>query len=155
MVIGKNQFIDELSNLVDSLSNQGKNQETEFLHKKLYNILTSLRDDVYSSESVFRTIWEKSNEAMRITDCSGVVVICNEAYAKLTGFSVSDLQGKLFSEVYDPDKAEINLLRYKHNFENNEIKRTKETRVNFKNKTEVYLEISNTFIDDLNGGRNY
>jgi PAS domain S-box-containing protein len=104
------------------------------------------------SESVFRTLWEKSNEAMRITDCEGVVITCNEAYSELTGMPLNELIGNLFSVVYDPERAGQNLKMYKKNFQNNQIGKIHETKVSFRNKGEMYLELSNTFIDDFNGG---
>jgi PAS domain S-box-containing protein len=153
MVSRNNNFSAELSALLSDLKEHYEGKGNDDLIERLQHILLNLKDQVHSSESVFKMIWEKSNEAMRITDCNGVVLLCNEAYGKLTGIPANELEGKLFSIVYDSSRAEYNLKMYRQNFENGRIGKFHETKTRFKHGGEVHLDISNTFIDDLNGGR--
>lgn len=111
----------------------------------------SFEDKIASSDSTFRIIWDKSSEGMRLTDENGIIVMCNDAYAQIVGKSIHELENQLLSMVYSADTSEYIMKKYMKNFRNCTFKPKMETNVELWNRKVLYLEISNTLIDDLPG----
>jgi PAS domain S-box-containing protein len=105
-------------------------------------------EKLVSSENIFKAIWENSKDGMRLTDQDGKIVICNPAFAYLFSKSVEDLVGRPISDLYDPTFKSKVLQNYKSNFIKGEIEESFEDNINLWNGTKVFLEISNSIIED-------
>jgi len=104
-----------------------------------------------ASEKTFRLIWERSSDGMRLTNEDGIIYMCNQAYADMLGKDKNELEGKSFSLVYADEHAPISLENYRKNFRNDSINSKYETTVNLWNGEQIQFEISNSFIENLEG----
>jgi PAS domain S-box-containing protein len=107
--------------------------------------------EALNRDIIYKALWESSGEAIRITDSEGIIILCNDAYARLTGFSVEELVGSNFCDVYDAELSEHNLSAYKDNFTTGRIFKQGEFKVRFRNKRELFLDISNSLLSDSSG----
>ena len=138
-----NNPVSVLKTLIKDLRTKASGEEMQEAIDSLQRMIPSLENYFSSSDSIFKIIWDKSNEAMRITDRDGIIIMCNEAYAKLTGVSAEKMIGKLFSVAYHPERSEKVIQLYKSNLENNLIPKHAESSVTFLNQKERVMEISN------------
>ena len=83
----------------------------------LHDIRSRLKaeEKLRTSENTFRTIWEESLEGMRLTDENGIVVMCNQAYANMTGKSKKEIERKLYTSIYERRFDIRSLEKYKKN----------------------------------------
>ncbi len=106
-----------------------------------------------SSENIFKAIWEHSKDGMRLTDQDGNIVLCNNAFALLFSKSKEELIGKSIAELYS-EKSRSDVLRnYKQNFIQGTIKEFTEDNIVLWNDTKIFLEISNSMIEDTRNRR--
>ncbi len=56
-----------------------------------------------SSENIFKAIWEKSKDGMRLTDQDGIIVLCNSAFANFFEKTVDELINRPISDLYVED----------------------------------------------------
>lgn len=108
-----------------------------------------LEEKIAHSEITFKVIWEKSSDGIRLTDENGIIVMCNNAYAKIVGKPINELEGSLLSAMYSPESSDHVIDKYFENFSKNSFKLKTETTVTLWNKKIIDFEISNSFIDDL------
>ena len=106
-----------------------------------------------SSENIFKAIWENSNDGMRLTDEDGIIVLCNEAFALLFSKTQEDLIGNPISELYYSEYNNQIIKNYKKNFIQGEIKEFIEDTSILWNGTKIFLEISNSILEDAQGKR--
>ena len=114
----------------------------------------SFEEKLTSSDNIFKVIWEKSSDGMRLTDDNGTIVMCNDAYAEMVGKPKTELEGSPLSTMYSPESSNHVISKYLENFRNSTFKLKTETTVELWNKKVVDFEISNSPIDDL-GGKKY
>lgn len=103
------------------------------------------------SENTFRTVWEKSQDGMRLTDDDGVIFMCNKAYADMVGIPKEDLEGKLFTNVYDASDKDRILTRYRESFSEKLIQNKQETQVKLWSGLNINFEVTKSFIDNIEG----
>ena len=74
--------------------------------------------EIKNSELRFRSIWENSNDGMRLTNNEGLIVAVNKAYCNLIGLSETDLLGKPFTIVFSKESEDqtAKLAEYKEKF---------------------------------------
>lgn len=65
-----------------------------------------LSDELSKSVKLFRDIWEKSNDAMILSDHLGRVILVNDTFCKMVELPYKELIGSPFSIVYHPDIRE-------------------------------------------------
>jgi PAS domain S-box-containing protein len=106
------------------------------------------QDKLISSENIFKAVWDNSQDGMRLTDEDGIIVLCNQAFSFLFSKNVEDLIGKPITDLYDPSSKNRVLQNYKSNFIKGDVKDFFEDRINLWNGTKVFLEISNSIIED-------
>jgi PAS domain S-box-containing protein len=111
----------------------------------------SFEEKITSSDNIFKVIWEKSSDGMRLTDDNGIIVMCNDAYAEMVGKPKTDLEGSPLSAMYSPESSNHVISKYLENFRKSTFKLKCETTVELWNKKIVDFEISNSPIDDLHG----
>ena len=103
------------------------------------------------SDYTFHNVLDKSSDGMLLTDDKGFIFMCNEAYAKMIGRNKNEIEGTILSAHYDVSTGEDALEKYKNFFKENSFRSKYETGVKLWNGMILDLEVSNTFIDNLNG----
>ncbi|HSL87809.1 MAG TPA: PAS domain S-box protein [Ignavibacteriaceae bacterium] len=76
---------------------------------------------IRQSENIFRTIWNNSIDGMRLTDEKGIIIMCNDSFARLFNKSKSELTGKPLSSIYDSETARNAIKNYIENFSTGKI----------------------------------
>jgi PAS domain S-box-containing protein len=107
-------------------------------------------DKLRSSEGTFRTVWENSYDAMRLTDEAGIVFMCNEAYARLIGKTRFDIEGELLTSSYDDKHKEEILKKYTKDFISEDIKNKSEKTIYLWDGRINEVDVSNSFIKGTN-----
>jgi PAS domain S-box-containing protein len=110
-------------------------------------------DKLTSSENIFKAIWENSKDGMRLTDQDGIIVLCNQAFALLFSKTQEEIIGEPISELYDTKFKEQVLKNYRSNFIQGEIQEFFEDTSILWSGTQLFLEISNSIIEDSKGKR--
>ena len=124
-------------------------------HGTLHVIKERLKaeEKLKASENTFRTIWEKSSDGIRLTDESGIVYMCNRAYSEMVGMPKEEIEGKMFSVIYDPAYAQVALKNYQDSVRHSNIQSKYDSSVNLWNGKSLNFEISNSFIENINNKR--
>lgn len=103
-----------------------------------------------SSELRFRSVWENSNDGMRLTDENGIIIEVNRAYCELTGMHRDELVGKYFFEIY-ADEKELNkydlLEFYKEGFRKRTLNKYLTSKCKFRKEEIVELNETYSFIE--------
>jgi PAS domain S-box-containing protein len=105
---------------------------------------------IKNSELRFRSIWENSNDGMRLTDRNGIIVAVNKAYCSLIGLNENDLLGKQFITIFSEEERKdpiIQLKEYQEEFTNRSIKPYVQTAYKYRKSDNVVLIESYSFID--------
>ena len=103
-------------------------------------------EKIRKSETQFRTVWENSFDAMRLTDKNGKMIIVNNAFCTLFKKSKEELEGKYINTVYWNTKEDF-LNSFLTEFENRTVRSQSESEVIIWNRDKIWVEISNSFID--------
>lgn len=106
---------------------------------------------IETSEHIFKEIWERSKDGMRLSDENGIIRLCNDSFALMFGKNKDEIINKPVSVLYDPAIEELILNDYKNSFKSGKIKPHLELNAPLWNGTELFFEISNSFIENLNG----
>ncbi len=124
-------------------------------HGTLHVIKERLKSEekLRASENTFRTVWEKSSDGIRLTDETGIVYMCNKAYSEMVGMSKEEIEGKIFTVVYDPAYAPLALRNYQNSVKHSNIQSKYDSSVNLWNGAYLNFEISNSFIENINNKR--
>ncbi len=104
-----------------------------------------------SSENTFKTIWENSYDGMRLTDETGIVYMCNEAYAKMISKSRFEIEGQPISSIYDEEHGTKILSEYLNKFNSESLVTKYETTSHLWNGNKKEFEVSNSFIQSIRG----
>lgn len=99
------------------------------------------------SESRFRSVWENSADAMRLTDENGTIISVNQAFCKMVGMKREELEGKPMAVTYS-EKEDLRqiLEKYQHNFKERSVKKFIETELTFRTGKAAFLQVSNSFV---------
>ncbi len=73
-------------------------------------------ESLRAAEFLFREVWERSNDGMRIVNEHGIVTMCNQAYANLVELNREAIEGKLYTSVYKKENRKGLLLRFFERF---------------------------------------
>ncbi|MBU0561122.1 MAG: PAS domain S-box protein [Bacteroidota bacterium] len=103
-------------------------------------------EKIAKSEHQFRSVWENSFDAMRLTDQEGVIIAVNNAFSKLFELPLNDLIGMPISLCYGEPSASYILGKYQSNFLDGNIKEKFETQITLWNGKIIWVELSNSFI---------
>ena len=100
------------------------------------------------SEMRFRSVWQNSNDGMRLTDAQGIVLAVNRSYAKIIGLPADELVGRSFTGAYTGSEDMAAMLRvYQQHFADQMLDTQLERHVTFRSGKTVDFELSNSFID--------
>ncbi len=106
------------------------------------------------SEMQFRSIWENSNDGMRLTDSKGIVITVNTAFCKIFDTMKEEVIGKPYYEVYSEKtnkEAALMLLDYQKNFFNKSFVANKKSRRTLRSGKTLTLDIAYNIIQFENG----
>lgn len=106
---------------------------------------------VEASEYIFKVIWDKTKDGMRLTDENGIVRLCNDSFALMFGKTKEEIIGNPISVLYDPSIEELVLNDYKDSFRLGKLKDHFEFNAPLWNGSQLFFEISNSFIENING----
>lgn len=98
------------------------------------------------SELLFRSVWENSNDGMRLTDSNGRIVEVNKSYCAFVGMKREELIGKYFFEVFSDEEAsdpEEFLKEYKNNFYKNQFGMYASSKCKYKN--DQWIEFTESY----------
>ncbi|MHB1686013.1 MAG: PAS domain-containing protein [Ignavibacteriaceae bacterium] len=103
-------------------------------------------EKIIQSEVQFRSVWENSFDALRLTDEDSVILEVNEAYCKLSGKQKKDLEGKTYDVVYSDSEHHL-VSEFKRDFKARTIKLNYENEITYWDGRKIWAEISNSFIE--------
>lgn len=102
-----------------------------------------------SSENTFKTVWKNSHDGMRLTDSTGKIFLCNEAFAKMMHKTSARIEGEHISTLYHPKYKDRVIKEYSENFNSEKQSKKYELKTELWDGSEVEFEITNSFIHDL------
>lgn len=108
---------------------------------------TNINNSYNSSETHFRTVWEKSSDGLLITNSEGNIVMCNNAYAVMIGMEKEELEGQSLSIAFEKAHGQKVLNKYLTNYQNRINSPKIEVRDLLWNNSWIDFEITNTFIE--------
>lgn len=97
-------------------------------------------------ESLLKSVWESSRDAMRITNEFGTVIDINNAYCILVGKTRDELISKPFSIIYPEEHQHASLLKHNQKFEIREIEPLFEREVTFSDGRRLWIEVTNSYM---------
>lgn len=100
-----------------------------------------------SSENIFKAIWENSQDGMRLTDQDGIIVLCNNSFAKLFDKSIDQLINRPISDLYIEEIPNVSISNYKQNFIRGYVNDCLESSAILWNGKKLIFEISNSMIE--------
>lgn len=116
--------------------------------------ISSIKDkSVLQQESIFKEVWERSNDGMRLTDSTGKIVLCNKAFAAMIGKDKADIEGSPFVCVYDTGLHDRFLETHYQYFQSGEITPKYEYHAKLWNGSFKDFEISNSTLELSSGGK--
>jgi PAS domain S-box-containing protein len=124
-----------------SVSLVWRHQRSRF-YEEQYQTTEALRE----SENRFRTLWNNSLDAMRLTDASGTIVMVNRAFYRLFEKTDEEIVGSSIATTYSPNHNRKILDHYCERFQNHTIAPFLEKKVTLWNGDERCLELSNSFL---------
>ena len=105
-----------------------------------------------NTTKIFSSIWENSNEGMRLTDGKGIIIAVNPAFCQLVGKSSEDLVGHLFTVIYaDAENREKMARTYESRFKEREADTQYERRLLLWTNHAINVEIHDSFVETDDG----
>lgn len=106
-----------------------------------------------NAQYIFREVWERSSDGMRLTDKDGKIVSCNAAYASMVEKTAAELEGQLFTVIYTVENRERILTNYIKSYSDSSLRPKYETKVTIWSGKTLYLEIATSFVKSLDGSQ--
>jgi PAS domain S-box-containing protein len=107
-----------------------------------------VQDALHHSEKRFRSVWENASDGMRLTDENGTIVAVNAGFCALVEMKQEDLVGKPITATYEGNiSPEEMLQKYRRRFEQREIETQIERILTLRSGKNLYLEVSNSFVE--------
>lgn len=104
-------------------------------------------EGLQQSEQRFRVVWDSTNEAMRLTDAEGTIVMVNEAYCTLVRLTREELIGAPISVVYPMVRAAHVMEQYRKNFGGRDVLEFFEQDITLKDGIVIFVQGSNAFLN--------
>jgi two-component system cell cycle sensor histidine kinase/response regulator CckA len=144
--------IAQLSRAFDRMAHQISSSTAELRAanarmKQEINERAFIEEALRNSEKRFRSIWENSREAMRLTDHKGTVLAVNQAYCQLMGLQARELVEYPFTVAYRSEESDAILQNYQEAFANRQLESYQHNRVILQNGQPLDVEASYSFIE--------
>ncbi|MBI5692851.1 MAG: PAS domain S-box protein [Verrucomicrobia bacterium] len=106
---------------------------------------------VRATDHLFRSVWEHSRDAMRLTDREGTVVLVNQAYCDLVERGRAEIEGHSLAEIYAPHQQDHVLESYRARFADRNFEAYSERTLALWNGREIWLGVTTALLDTGNG----
>jgi len=119
----------------------------------LLGIISSLKAsnaELEKERLIFRQVWNKSFDGMRLVDKDGIVVFVNDALCRMLERKREDLEGKHYTTCYDPENQEEMSIKQKERFSAHTVAPYFERLITLWNGKQVWFELSNSYITTNN-----
>ncbi len=103
------------------------------------------------ADQEIRMVWERSLDAMRLTNREGVAIRVNEAYCRMIGKNREQLEGKLLTEAYLARDANRILDKYRGRFDAGALKPFLEREQILWDGRRIWVELSVAMIESEAG----
>jgi PAS domain S-box-containing protein len=101
-----------------------------------------------SSESLFRSVWENSVDGMRLTDEAGNIVAVNDAFCRLVGLPLKQLEGRPFAVCYDASTDwDMMLQAHRENFRAGRLQGKRARDYVLHDGRSVVFEITDSYVE--------
>ena len=104
-------------------------------------------DLLRQSEVQFRSVWEHSQDGMRLTDPDANVLMVNEAFCRMVGKTRAELEGGMIDAFYAPGDSERVLQQYRSRFETRTVEKFFEREMWLWDNRRVWFAVSNTILE--------
>ena len=104
-------------------------------------------DLLRKSEAQFRSVWEHSQDGMRLTDPEGNVLMVNEAFCRMVGKTRAELEGGMIDAFYAPGDSARVLQQYRMRFDTRTVEKFFEREMWLWDNRRVWFAVSNTIIE--------
>lgn len=108
------------------------------------NFVESERE-LKKSEEKFKGTWEGSIDGMRITDKDGIILMVNEAYCNILGFTEEELLGKTFVVAYN-ERQESILTKYIESFSKKMMSPRFDTQLKLWDNRKKWFAVAQSFV---------
>lgn len=98
------------------------------------------------AETLYQSVWERSNDPMRLLDLEGRIVHVNDAFLRFLGLARESLIGSPFTCAYDEGARESLRDQFRARVESNSIESRFEVQARLWDGREVCLEITNGLV---------
>ncbi|MGD1044561.1 MAG: PAS domain S-box protein [Bacteroidota bacterium] len=116
------------------------------------NRQTFQNNGLWNVTKVFSSIWENSNEGMRLLDGNGIIVAVNPAYCRLVGKTSEELVGHLFTSVFATAENREKMVRaYESRFKKRQAEPQYERRFVLWTNHTINVEINDSYIETDDG----
>jgi PAS domain S-box-containing protein len=102
---------------------------------------------VRATDHLFRSIWEHSRDAMRLTDREGTVVLVNQAYCDLVERRRAEIEGHSLAEIYAPHQQHHVLESYRTRFADRKFEAYSERTLALWNGREIWLGVTTALLE--------
>lgn len=99
------------------------------------------------SEHLFRSVWETSQDPMRIIDGEGTVVMVNRAFCDLMGRSRQEIEGHSMVSVYAVENRQHILTAYRRRYQERNFAAYSEKKVKLADGREIWLAAATALLD--------
>lgn len=134
-------------------------RENDLKHTHFLNISEGYnennKNNLRKSEMLFRQVWENSRDGMRIVDANGTILLANPAYCEIIGKPIHEVIGQIYSTVYIEEQQGELLNTFRQRISTNSIVTNYEKKLRLWNGKEVWLELSNSYVDTGDGNTLY
>ena len=109
-------------------------------------------DGLQNASKVFSSIWENSNEGMRLTNENGIIVSVNPSFCNLVGMTIEELVGKHFTCIYaDIENREKMARTYESRFNKRQAEQRYERRFVLWTNQTIDVEVFDSYVDPDDG----
>ncbi|MBI3260632.1 MAG: PAS domain S-box protein [Ignavibacteriae bacterium] len=99
------------------------------------------------SETLFRQVWENSRDGKRLVNKDGIILLANPAYCQMVGKPAHDVIGQIYSNVYAEEQQPGLLSTFRQRIGTHSIVTHYEKKLRLWNGKELWLELSNSYVD--------
>jgi PAS domain S-box-containing protein len=122
-----------------------KNSIVALVHNVTNNNRTEKKDKKFLQ--LFRHVWENSNDAMRLTNKAGKILMVNSTYCRLVAKQRPELEGKPLTVVYGKNFKNQALLLQQEKFNNSRENSYFEFEAILWNNNRIWLGVSSSFFE--------
>ena len=109
---------------------------------------TNAEKSLQQSENLFRSVWAKSQDGMRLTDANGITLLANQAFCRLIGMTREQIEGQSFAAMYCEADKERLMAQYLSQYHERKLEPHLEQNFTLWDGRSIWLSVSNTLIDE-------